>query len=513
MFWRAIISNSIFWKVRKALSNAGRMHGKDRKQLLKEIIDPDKYTINEEVIKDLLVDPTVFSRTYQIAKKFKGETDAQLFQNNHESIEDFKRLVVDYNFDLFQAVEVAKALLCKKSTWRLKTHKFQDPSSEKEAWEWLHRERDRLNSNEIEKVESNDKQEEFFNNLRKMSLDQFAIELEEMIPNEFDKFHKDDRKSRTKFKIQEVIDLLKKPGSENVKEKMILILYGVVENKQWQEGKTLKNSSIAQQIVKYLLSILTEEFEDKEQRQSLIMHLEETKGFTKHWYRKKGSRKKYGNEKPSFWAITGYTDPWSFFKNDKKAYLSFKENLSSLEKEEDYVKHQFYQKWKHLLQMNPTKPKPILKYSKLGEDQADGSPSGTANELNYNYLINIGNSDLNENTQRPSPIKEEEVDQLELEVKKEQNEVTSEEMAKKEQLIAGISRNFEEILCPKNTATVLLGGTVIITCKDNPLKVKARICRFEEFDQISKKLSDEGHVSSKLCKVCSLFMCRCYWVP
>ena len=119
---------------------------------------------------------------------------------------------------MFQAVEVAKALLFKKSTWRLKTHKFQDPSFEKEAWEWLHRERDRLNSKEIKKVESNDIQEEFFNNLREMSLDKFAIELEEMIPNEFDKFHKDDRKSRTKFKIQEVIDLLQKPRGENVKE-------------------------------------------------------------------------------------------------------------------------------------------------------------------------------------------------------------------------------------------------------------------------------------------------------
>ena len=69
-------------------------------------------------------------------------------------------------------------------------------------------------------MESNDKQVEFFNNLRKMSFDQFAIELEEMIPNEFDKFHKDDRKSRTKFKIQEVIDLLQKPGGENVKKKL-----------------------------------------------------------------------------------------------------------------------------------------------------------------------------------------------------------------------------------------------------------------------------------------------------
>ena len=81
---------------------------------------------------------------------------------------------------------------------------------------------------------------------------------------------------------------------------MILILYGVVETKKWRDGRTLKNLSIAEQIVKYLLSIWTEEFEDKEQRQSLIMHLKETKGFTKHWYRKKGSRKKYSNEKPIF---------------------------------------------------------------------------------------------------------------------------------------------------------------------------------------------------------------------
>ena len=92
------------------------------------------------------------------------------------------------------------------------------------------------------------------------------------------------------------------------------------------------------------------------------------------------------------------------------------------------------------------------------------------------------------NTQRQSTSKEEEVDQLESEVKIYEKKVTSEETAKKERLIAGISRNFEETLCPKNTATVLLGATVVIPCNDNPVKVKAIICRFEEFNKISQKL-------------------------
>ena len=112
--------------------------------------------------------------------------------------------------------------------------------------------------------------------------------------------------------------------------------------------------------------------------------------------------------------------------------------------------------------------------------------------------MNLEKSDLKKNTKRSSTSKEEEVDQLELEVKIDEKKVTSEDMAKKEQLIAEISRNFEETLCPKNTATVLLGGTVVITCNDNPVKVKARICQFEEFNKISQKLSNEGHVSIKL---------------
>ena len=115
-------------------------------------------------------------------------------------------------------------------------------------------------------------------------------------------------------------------------------------------------------------------------------------------------------------------------------------------------------------------------------------------------------------TQRHSISKEEEVDQLESELEKDQSQGANEEKAVKEQFIARISRNFEETLCLKNTTTALLGGTVIITCKGNPVKVKARICRFEEFNKISQKLSDEGHVSIQLCRLCSLFICRCSWV-
>jgi hypothetical protein len=71
----------------------------------------------------------------------------------------------------------------------------------------------------------------------------------------------------------------------------------------------------------------------------------------------------------------------------------------------------------------------------------------------------------------------------------------SRDVSEVEQLRAGISRDFQSIMCPPHSTTSLLDGTVLITCKDNGVQLKARIARFEDFNQIAQQLTAEVHVS------------------
>ena len=67
---------------------------------------------------------------------------------------------------------------------------------------------------------------------------------------------------------------------------------------------------------------------------------------------------------------------------------------------------------------------------------------------------------------------------------------------REEQVFSGISRDFEEFTCPSHTSTSILGGTMVIKCQDTPMTVKARIARFEDFNDIAKKLSDNNQVEN-----------------
>jgi hypothetical protein len=134
--WRAVISNSIYWRVRRTVQGS-----KNKMAKLKTIVNIENRTVNQDEMKSLQEDIAVYATTYQIAQKFRATEDnnADLFQNNPDNIEDFKRFVSGFNdYNLFQAVEVTKALQCKKSTWRLKTQKFPYLETEEDAWQWLH---------------------------------------------------------------------------------------------------------------------------------------------------------------------------------------------------------------------------------------------------------------------------------------------------------------------------------------------------------------------------------------
>ena len=141
--WRAIFSNAVFWKVKRAIRK-GHMN---RRELIGDLVDTNNRVINQKVMNAFILkdngfeqDPIVFARLFQVAKKFKRSTpiiDKDLFLNNDDNLEQFKHFLGGYNFDVFLAVEVTKALLAKKSTMRRKERAFPYLESEEAAWEWL----------------------------------------------------------------------------------------------------------------------------------------------------------------------------------------------------------------------------------------------------------------------------------------------------------------------------------------------------------------------------------------
>ena len=348
-FWRAIYSNSIFWKIKRSVGK----HKEDRSNRMKAIINTDTKTINQEELEKYMLDPTVYAQTHQIAKKFTAfpKIGAEMFQNNQANVEEFKRVVASYNFNLFMAVEVTKALLCKKSTWRLKTHKFPHFNSEEDAWLWLQQVHATLECNKVLKPRTDGTVKDFFKSVCTLSLSEFASQLNDIIPCEFDKFQPDTKRT-SKFMIEEVLDQLTLQGGVQVEEKLRLLLFGQDADFQWQNGHCLRNSVIAKRILGALTPYMTEEGSNKQELDTLHSKLDK---MTKHYYRTKGSRRKYSNDKPSFWTITGHTEPWSFMKQSRQEYLKFKDTLASFHNSGEPPKEQFFKEWNHLLKHDPSK--------------------------------------------------------------------------------------------------------------------------------------------------------------
>ena len=66
------------------------------------------------------------------------------------------------------------------------------------------------------------------------------------------------------------------------------------------------------------------------------------------------NRHGYGNSRPSFWAATGYSEPWVFSRKDPAGFKMFVETLPSLET--GTVGEQVvFKEWSHLLKRLPTK--------------------------------------------------------------------------------------------------------------------------------------------------------------
>ena len=68
------------------------------------------------------------------------------------------------------------------------------------------------------------------------------------------------------------------------------------------------------------------------------------------------------------------------------------------------------------------------------------------------------------------------------------------EKCKKEQISSGINQHFEEFTCLAHSTTSILSDTLRVTCHNNELKCRARLCLFEDFELISKKMEDAKQV-------------------
>merc|ERR1712107_266241 len=150
-FWKAIVSNSIYWKVRRLVA------GKNRDDILRTLANFKERTINMEELSLFNEDLTVYVRTFKIAQKFnkQDEVNKSLFQDNHENIEEFKKFITDVNYDLFLLTEVVKAIICcGRVTKKLKCPEF---FIEEKAWQWMeeeHNKRELRSSAEIESTEA-----------------------------------------------------------------------------------------------------------------------------------------------------------------------------------------------------------------------------------------------------------------------------------------------------------------------------------------------------------------------
>ena len=350
-FWRAIVSNNIYWKVRRAVES------KNRDDIFRTLANFESKSINREVLNQYDVDLTVFARTFKIAQKYmtQEKIEPRLFRNNHEDIAEFKKFMTNLNYDLFLLTEVVRSLICcRRVSQKLKYPNFDGVERN---WQWMKEEldrRDELGSDQVEAIEAWDN---FLQEAPGQTLKKFAESLNEAIPNEFETIKAaGNKKGKRKFKAEGIFEKLKNSDTVQLEEKLKLVLFGKAsEETQWGNGKGLKNGQISKQILDFLRPMLENRADSAKNIEKYQKMIEKTNQYTKHWYRKEGSRKEYTNERPSFWAITGYTTPWAFLKNNKEGYRLFLESLKDIAEDTDKAKRNFYQDWNHLLKQDPTK--------------------------------------------------------------------------------------------------------------------------------------------------------------
>ena len=381
-FWKAIVSNSIYWKVRRAMEGKSQddvlrnLAGKSRDDIFRTLADFKNKSINNEELSKFQLDLTVFARMFKIAQRYKhiGKVEPSLFEDNQENIVEFTKLLTDSRFEMFMLTEVVRALICcGKITKKLKYPNFD---SEERNWQWMKEEldrRDELGSDQVEAIEAWDN---FLQEAPGQTLQQFAESLNDAIPNEFETIRGAVGKRQHMFKVENIYERLAKASTVQTVEKLKLILFGKAsEGATWGNGEVLKNGQIAKKILDFLTPLLRNNVENTLDIKEYERVIEKTNQYTKHWYRKKGSRKGYTNQRPSFWAITTYTTPWAFLKKDRNGYQHFLHTLQKLDIDGDIARKTFYNEWQHLLRRDPTKKDCTAR----GQNLRKGTPASWEN--------------------------------------------------------------------------------------------------------------------------------------
>ena len=181
-FWRATVSNSIYWKVRRTVQ------GKDRDTILRTLANFETECINMDVLSSFEVDLNVYARVLNVAQKFnKSEKiNKSLFEKNPGGVEDFKKFITNSGYKVFLLTEVVRAIIsCGKVTKKLK---HLNLGGDRENWQWMKDEHERREKLSSDQIDSNDIWEDFLQEAPEQSLGKFADNLNEVIPNEFEKF-------------------------------------------------------------------------------------------------------------------------------------------------------------------------------------------------------------------------------------------------------------------------------------------------------------------------------------
>lgn len=373
-FWRALISNTTHWRTQKALGEEDRQEElrklfsinekHNTKVLPDDVEEPEEPVIYcrwnveemEEYTRKKKLRPCypIFLKLHAIAKIYNstGRIGTQMFKAEATPKEEFEKFVIGYDYNTFMELEVAKAVKMKAESDRFRKEgnttlalRVAHPNTRDQARKCLedmvrptyHKEYMRQLGEKRKRV-TEEARTAFLDEFATMSLDDFSQGMNKNIPNAYH--------ASMDVVVQKIAKDVNK--IKDVKPKLKLLLVGKQHNHIWNRGAVNRIKS------KSLLGLLTPLMDDKEKEE-----MRERINKNGHVYREKPNRQENSNDKPSFWAVTGKSQPWCFLKQDPVGYSTFlNQTLTSYEKSQLPAEKHLFKTWKHLLTNAPSKERP-----------------------------------------------------------------------------------------------------------------------------------------------------------
>merc|ERR1712080_103989 len=311
--WKAVISDTIYWTVRRAIGE------EDRAELIKKLIDysdkkrtrvlpddkeePEHVVIHDQLDEDktmkdvkkrkFLYDTKLYRTFLTMARAFKnngGKTTPEIFKSTPAN-EAVMEELVGMNFDLFCLVEVFKSVLTKSETERYGEGSIGFHENAEAARKFLkgivRSHYDKYYETEL-KLKQQRVQEKrlkaFLKDFTKMPWEKFTVELEKNIPN-----------LSTTGSIKMVQNLDKDNKTVDLEKKATLLLVG-------REGEVVWNNGAVNRRDKGILLPLLKKILSKEKFAMIEEHVN-----LNSWHRYRDqppNRQGHSNDLPSFWAIT-----------------------------------------------------------------------------------------------------------------------------------------------------------------------------------------------------------------